>query len=47
MEVGVTQSARVTTAGNYWYNWTKGTGGNASHNNMPPYITCYMWVRTE
>lgn len=47
MEVGVTQSARVTTAGNYWYSWTKGSGGNASHNNMPPYITCYMWVRTE
>lgn len=22
------------------------TGGGASHNNMPPYITCYMWVRT-
>ena len=22
------------------------TGGNGSHNNMQPYITCYMWKRT-
>lgn len=22
------------------------TGGNQSHNNLPPYITCYMWKRT-
>lgn len=21
-------------------------GGNQAHNNMPPYFTCYIWVRT-
>ena len=25
---------------------TGGYGGNAPHNNMPPYVTCYMWQRT-
>ena len=25
---------------------TNNVGGSASHNNMPPYITCYMWKRT-
>lgn len=23
------------------------TGGDKAHNNLPPYITCYMWVRTS
>lgn len=23
------------------------TGGNQAHNNMPPYITVYMWRRTK
>lgn len=22
------------------------TGGNSAHNNLQPYITCYMWKRT-
>lgn len=22
------------------------TGGNLPHNNLQPYITCYMWLRT-
>lgn len=25
---------------------TTSVGGGAAHNNMPPYITCYMWKRT-
>lgn len=25
---------------------TSSTGGGASHNNLQPYITCYMWKRT-
>jgi len=23
------------------------TGGDEAHNNLQPYITCYMWKRTE
>ena len=26
--------------------WTSNTGGNAAHNNMPPYLAVYMWQRT-
>ena len=29
----------------YYTNHTQAEGGNASHNNMPPYICCYMWRR--
>ena len=25
---------------------TSSAGSNGEHNNMPPYITCYMWKRT-
>jgi hypothetical protein len=25
----------------------KDVGGNAAHNNMPPYLTVYMWKRTK
>lgn len=26
---------------------TTSVGGGQSHNNMPPYLTVYMWIRTE
>lgn len=32
-----------------WYaeaSKTGGTGGDGAHNNMPPYLTVYMWQRT-
>ena len=27
--------------------FTKSTGGGLAHNNLQPYITCYMWKRTS
>ena len=26
--------------------WIKNTGGDQAHNNLQPYIACYMWKRT-
>lgn len=26
---------------------TNEKGSNQSHNNMPPYITCYIWIRIK
>lgn len=30
-----------------WRNDTKSTGGSQAHNNMPPYLTVYMWKRVS
>ena len=30
-----------------WTGETSSVGGNQPHNNMPPYLTVYMWKRTS
>lgn len=35
-------SVRGNTVGKY----TNNNGGDQAHNNLQPYITCYMWKRT-
>ena len=29
----------------YWQSYTSFMGGSKPHNNMPPYLTVYMWKR--
>ena len=53
-----TVSNRVSGSQNLWgdygayllagtdNSWVKDTGGDQPHNNLQPYITCYMWKRT-
>ncbi len=36
----------TTADGKRVMNTTKSAGSNNPHNNMHPYITCYMWKRT-
>lgn len=38
--------AMAPGGGQYDFNITRDAGGGQAHNNMPPYITCYMWRRT-
>lgn len=35
-----------TANGQEFYNSIKSTGGDQSHNNMPPYLAVYVWKRT-
>ena len=40
---------RMYGAGDTWVglsNITKSSGGGGSHNNLQPYMTCYIWKRT-
>ena len=41
---GATSGNRLYTIQNEW-NKTYQSGGGAAHNNMPPYITRYVWER--
>ena len=34
------------TASNNWTGSTNSQGGDGAHNNLQPYITCYMFKRT-
>jgi microcystin-dependent protein len=40
LDIGATSYTSYATATN------QNTGGGQAHNNMPPYITCYIWRRT-
>lgn len=37
----------ITYLPNNFFLPTQATGGGKSHNNMPPYITVYMWKRVQ
>lgn len=55
LAIGVTSGSETTSgfsSGNLWGNNAKAradissTGKGDPHNNMPPYLTVYMWLRT-
>lgn len=35
------------TSGICWIGMSGTTGNDKSHNNMQPYITCYIWIRVK
>lgn len=42
---GYINAATVNTGTNAWYAATSTSGWSEPHNNMPPYLTVYMWRR--
>lgn len=36
----------IASSASWWAQETPSNGGNGAHNNMPPYVTVHMWVRT-
>lgn len=46
MASGSSRYAYVSDTENWWSSRISSTGGNAAHNNLPPYRTCYCWYRT-
>lgn len=45
-DAGSANYARMAYQGESLRGETGKVGGNQAHNNLQPYITCYMWVRT-
>ena len=43
---GSKNTATATATNNATTATNKNTGGDGAHNNLQPYITCYMWKRT-
>lgn len=40
------QAEAGITEGQYWWSTTTTNGNSQAHNNMPPYLTVYVWKRT-
>jgi hypothetical protein len=43
---GITRSNGGTVEDKWGETYTKNTGSDTPHNNLPPYITCYIWQKT-
>lgn len=47
MSFGAGTQAVIINNENHGYRIvTSNTGGNQAHNNLQPFITCYVWIRT-
>lgn len=45
---GIKGSPSTSETGNHSHTISiNKTGGNFAHNNMQPYLSCYMWKRTN
>lgn len=45
-EYGLTSAAKMVTTGSTDNLFTLAVGSSQPHNNMPPYMAVYMWLRT-